>query len=77
MSSLVTKLSEIGCTNFCGIFHSISGRKMLPLNSCQGSDSLEIHGMLVIYYEPPAPTELLFKCKERPVCLTSADRRCG
>lgn len=40
---------------------------MLPLNNCQDSDSLEMHGMLVIYYEPPTPTELHFKYKARLV----------
>lgn len=40
---------------------------MLPLNGCQHSGSLKMHGMLLIYYEPPTPTELHFKSKERLV----------
>lgn len=55
--------------------------KMLPRSGCQDSDSLEMHGMLVIYYEPPTPTELHFKCKDRLVLFfffwMSADSRCG
>lgn len=49
------------------MYHAISGRKMLPLNCCQDSDRLEMHGMLVIYYKPPTPTELHLKCKDRLV----------
>lgn len=51
--------------------------KMLPLNGFQDSDSLEMHGMLLIYYEPSTPAELHFKCKERLVFWTSIDSRCG
>lgn len=42
---------------------------MLPLNGCQHSGSLKMHGMLLIYYKPPTPTELHFKSKERLVFL--------
>lgn len=75
---LVSQLAEFTVTTFFfAVYHAISARKMLPLNGCQDSDSLEMHGMLVIYYEPPTPAELHFKCKERLVSWTSTDHRCG
>ena len=77
---LVSQLAAFTVRTFFlyfAVYQAISGRKMLPLNGCQDSDSLEMHGMLVIYYEPPTPTELHFKCKERLVCWTGTDGRCG
>ena len=68
MFCFVSQLAEFTAPTFFGVHHANSGlkkkTKKKPLNGCQDSDSLEMHGMLVIYYEPPTPTELHFKYKE-------------
>lgn len=58
------------------VYNAVSGGKGYLLKACQASDGVEMHGVLVTYYDAPTPTE--WHCYCFLVCFwMGAESSCG